>query len=275
MRVTDDHIATYRSRGFAVVEQFLDAAEVASAMAGFHQVFAPDFAGFQQGKLPDYGQALFPWNHSGLNQACVHPELIHTAERIIGTRDIRLADSDINVRYATQTVEERFHIDHGNNTLAPELPEDHSNITLALVLTEVKPGMAPTLVVPKGAADHEAVPMCLPAGSLYIYSTMHTRHSASPFTAPTGLRATMWTIWCRSDRPWEGRSFTYKSAGYQKEPALVRFIAESTPRQLEMIGFPPPGHQLWTNDYLDGMAKRYPGFRTEPYREAQRRHQAA
>ncbi len=265
MRITDEHIATYKRQGFATVERFLDADEVRAAMDGFHKLFAPTFEEFRAGKQPDYRQNLFPWDHDGLNHACVHPELVSGAERIIGTRDIRLADSDINVRYATQEIGQRFHIDFGNNTLGPSVPEDHSNITLALVLTDVEPGMAPTCVVPWGQPDSAAVPMTLPAGSLYIYSTMSTRHAASPFTAPSGLRATLWTIWCRSDRPWEGRAFTYKSAGGQKERAIQRYIAGATPREMEMIGFPPAGHPLWTPEYISGMAARYPGFNTKPY----------
>jgi hypothetical protein len=265
MRITDDHIATYKRRGYSVVERFLSDSEVASAMSGLHRIFAPTFEDYRLGKQMDRTQQLFPWDDSGLNAAATHPELIRAAERIIGTRDVRLADSDINVRYAGELPGDGFHIDFGNNTLGPELPEDHSNITLALVLTEVQPGMAPTRMVPWGAGDDQAEPMCVPAGSLIIYSTMTTRHSASNFTLDAGLRATMWTIWCRQDRPWEGRSFTHKSCGGQKYQALCRFIAEASPRQLEMIGFPPPGHPLWTREYIAGMAKRYPGFRASDY----------
>ena len=275
MRITDQHLATYRARGFAVVEGFLTPAEVRSGMAGFHQVFAPDFAGYQAGRRPDFSQQVFPWDHGGLNRLATHPELVAAAERIIGTRDIRLACSDINARYAGEDIPQAFHLDFGNNTLGPEMPEDHANITLAMVLTDVGPGMAPTLLVPTGGTIRDAVPMCLPAGSLYIYSTMSGLHSASPFTAPSGFRATMWTIWRRADRPWEGRSFTYKSSGTQKHAALARYIAESTPRQLELIGFPAPGHPLWTPAYIGGMARRYPGFNTEPYARAWSDHRVA
>ncbi|MBA3709419.1 MAG: hypothetical protein H0W83_11455 [Planctomycetes bacterium] len=250
------------------MERFLTPEEVADALAGFHQVFAPDHQGFVQGRTPDRTQQVFPWDHSGLNRAAVHPELVAAAERIIGTRDIRLADSDINVRYAGEQLGDGFHVDVGNNTLGPIIPEDHSNITIALVLTDVQPGMSPTRMVPWGRPDSEAEPMTVPAGSLCIYSTFSTRHSATTFSAPTGYRATMWTIWCRADRPWEGRSFTYKGCGWQKEAALKRYVTEATPRQLEMIGFPPPGHPLWTRAYIDGMAQRYPGFETAPYVEA-------
>ncbi len=181
MRITDEHIATYKRQGYAVVERFLDADEVRAAMHGFHALFAPSFEEFAAGKQPDYSQNLFPWDHDGLNHACVHPELVLGAERIIGTRDIRLADSDINVRYATQEIGKNFHIDFGNNTLGPTVPEDHSNITLALVLTDVDPGIAPTYMVPWGQPDSAGVPMCVPARGL-AHHLFHHEHT--PFREP-------------------------------------------------------------------------------------------
>jgi len=265
MRITDEHIATYKRRGYAVVENFLTVSEVTAALKGFHAVFAPTWEEHLQGKKPDYSQQIFPWDDSGLNAAATHPELIRAAERIIGTRDIRLADSDINVRYAGTMLGDGFHIDVGNNTLGPVLPEDHSNITMAIMLTDVLEGMSPTRMVPWGHHDQESEPITAPKGSLIIYSTMTTRHSATSFTAAQGLRGTLWTIWCRQDRPWEGRSFTYKSAGGQKEAALRRYISEATPRQMEMIGFPPAGHPLWNREYIEAMALRYPGFQTAAY----------
>ena len=32
------------------------------------------------------------------------------------------------------------------------------------------------------------------------------------------------------------------------------------PRQLELFGFPPPGHPYWTDETMTGMAQRYPGL---------------
>jgi hypothetical protein len=46
-----------------------------------------------------------------------------------------------------------------------------------------------------------------------------------------------------------------------------RFMAEATPRQRELVGFPPPGDPLWT-PFIEGMAARYPGFDPEPYHQA-------
>jgi hypothetical protein len=272
-RITDRHLDHYREHGYAVVEGFLTRDEVARAMEGFHQVFAPTDEDRRAGRKADYAQQVFPWDHSGLNQVALHPELIDAAARVIGTREIRLSCSDINVRYpGFATGDGSFHIDFGNNTKGPyPRVEDHGNMTFGMVLTDVREGMAPTLVVPWGKPDAEAIPMTLPAGSVYIYSTHRTRHSASSFTAASGLRATMWTIWCRKDRPWDwGRAFTYKDCGGHKDAALRRAIAEATPRQREMLDFPAVDDPLWTEDFLQGMVERYPGFDPEPYRAARR-----
>jgi hypothetical protein len=267
--ITDDHVAHYRRHGYAIVRDFLPAAEVARVRAAYHRVFAPDWDGYVAGKRPDAQQGLFPWDDSALNRLTLHPEIIDGATRIIGTPAIRLSDCDINYRYAGERYDVGVHVDFGNNTLGPVRAEDHGNITFVVLLVDVKPGMAPTRVVPWGRPDDEAVDMTLPAGSLFLYSTHSTRHTVTPFTAPTGMRAAMWIMYCRQDRPWDcARGFTYKWCGGHKEAAIRRAIAESDPRQLEMLGFPPPGDALWSESFIRGMVERYPGFDPLPYRAA-------
>jgi hypothetical protein len=34
--------------------------------------------------------------------------------------------------------------------------------------------------------------------------------------------------------------------------------SRATPRQLELFGFPPPGHPYWNMDTFTGMEQRYP-----------------
>ena len=43
----------------------------------------------------------------------------------------------------------------------------------------------------------------------------------------------------------------------------------STPRELELFGFPPPGHPIWDAALLDGTAERYPDLDLTPWRDAQ------
>ncbi len=271
--ITDAHIATYRRQGFATVPGFLPCDQVERVRAAYHRQFAPDWADYVAGKRPDAQQALFPWDDSDMNRLTLHPEIIDAATRIIGTPGVRLSDCDVNARYAGEGHQPWVHVDQGNNTLGPVRPEDHGNITFVVLLVDVLPGMSPTRLFPWGRPDDEAVDMLMPAGSLFFYSTHTTRHTVTPFTAPTGMRAAMWIMYCRQDQPWDcARPFTYKWCGGHKDAAIRRVIAESTPRQLEMLGFPAPGAPLWTESFIRGMAERYPGFDTAPYLAAQARH---
>ena len=40
------------------------------------------------------------------------------------------------------------------------------------------------------------------------------------------------------------------------------------PRDLELFGFPPPGHPIWTEDLLRTTALRYPNLDLTPWRSA-------
>jgi len=61
---------------------------------------------------------------------------------------------------------------------------------------------------------------------------------------------------------------SYQSRASQ--PAWTAFVEGSTPRELALFGFPPPGHQVWDEVMLDATAQRYPGLDLAPWREAAR-----
>ena len=46
----------------------------------------------------------------------------------------------------------------------------------------------------------------------------------------------------------------------------VAFAESCTPRELELFGFPPPGHPIWTAALLDATAARYPKLDLGPWR---------
>jgi hypothetical protein len=50
------------------------------------------------------------------------------------------------------------------------------------------------------------------------------------------------------------------------DPSWVAFVEASTPRQLALFGFPPPGHPVWNAALLDATAERYPGLDLRPWR---------
>jgi hypothetical protein len=48
----------------------------------------------------------------------------------------------------------------------------------------------------------------------------------------------------------------------------VRFVEGSTPLELELFGFPEPGHPIWTVTLLEQTAARHPNLDLTPWRNA-------
>lgn len=266
MHITDEQIAQLRADGFLIVPNFLSPTEAKAAREGFFRTYAPAYPDWiKAGKPTTRGGHVFPFEDSGLNYACAHPDLIDAAERIIGTRAIRMTEAHLGIKYHSEKHWAAFHIDYGNNTLGPE-PEEGALDHLAVFycFDEVKVGQAPIVMVPKGKPDSAAVPMIVPGGSICFYG-MGTRHSASDWVGEPGHRPTAWIGFTRLDRPWDAaRTFTYKSGA--SVTAMKKFIEEATPRQREIIGF--PAVDQWSEKFLAGMVKRYPGIDPTPYRLA-------
>ncbi len=268
MRVTDEQLETCRRQGFAIIPDFLREQERKAALDGFFRLFAPPYARWIALEKKNDTPALyvFPWDDSGLNYAATHPDLIDAAERLMGTREIWLSNAGLGMRYAgEEPVGTGWHIDWDNNTASPMLPQEAwKHPVFFYCLEEVRAGMAPIRMVPNGHDEKDAVEMIVPAGSLCIYS-LYTMHAASPFTAAAGDRPTMWVTMTRKDRLWDGMR---SPMALPHLPAMKRFVSEATPRQRELVGFPPPGDAVWTDDFLQAMGERYPGFDPRPYRDA-------
>ena len=271
MKIGNDAIAELRKKGFVIVEKFLAEEERGNVLRGFHRYHPPYDAWRKEveagardpGQPPSYPD--FPWKERSLNCLALHPDILDAAERITGTREIWISTAQLGMKYAGQKYWDAFHRDFGNNTLGPR-PEPSDGIgvvSFLFFLEDIREGYAPILMVPYGRPDSEAVPAMVPGGSMVIY-TIGVVHSASPFTAPAGDRPAVWSVISRKDRLWEGRRTTWNGDSL----AMQQFIQEATPRQLEMIGFPPPGDPVWTERFLAGMAARYPKFDVARYRRA-------
>lgn len=269
MRITHEQIETFHQQGVVIIPNFLTAAETRAARDAFNTVH-PNYDEWVKRGRPTPNPArrsgvdMFPWTDSRLSFTATHPEIIAAAERLIGTREIRLCDGDISVRYAGDRSDTGFHVDYGNNTLGPYLPRDRTNVSFIITFEDITAETAPTYMIPDGKSDRDGIHMIAPAGSVCIYSSISTRHTSTPFLGATGYRALMWAIFCRKDRPWDGgRSFTYK--GGVPNDAMHAFISTASTRQLELLGFPPPGDPLWTEEFAAAMAQRYPGFDASRY----------
>jgi hypothetical protein len=122
------------------------------------------------------------------------------------------------------------------------------------------------LFMPKGdpelyAAERGAAG---PVGSLLAYRP-DVFHRAVDLTAPQGSRYLLNQSFKVAGHDWVGYDGLQSRAN---DPSWDAFVAVSTPRELELFGFPPPGHPIWTPDYLDETARRYPDLDLTPWRAA-------
>jgi ectoine hydroxylase-related dioxygenase (phytanoyl-CoA dioxygenase family) len=291
MRIPESAIEHYVRHGYVVVPDFLTPDELAAARSNFFRYFPPprDLAATPErfphiADDPEHLQVEFPFTGDALNDVSTHPELIAFVERVLGTRDVLLSQAAIWAKYAgTGDFEQEMHLDYQGNTLV--VPRDDGafrQVNMILYYSDVTPDMGPTHVVSK---DHtrdlpvwppfrsrkkypelyrKEKPILTTAGGLFVFS-MGTFHRASNMTADFGARFSHHLVWRAAAYPFQGY---HQWSKYGENDVLERFIEHTTPRQREVLGFPPPGHPYWNGQTLAGVALRYPKMDLAPYREA-------
>jgi ectoine hydroxylase-related dioxygenase (phytanoyl-CoA dioxygenase family) len=287
MRISDEHVAHWRRHGYVVVPDLLTEAEVAATLANARRYFPTD-AEYRAApeRHPNVGGwRELPFVGDALNDLATHPELVSFAERVIGTNEILVTQAILWGKYAgVDDHEQSLHADFANNTLVH--PRDEGPFTQTgtiIYLSDVTDELGPTCVVSK---EHTREPSSLVprvrtrdqfpflyerevavtvgAGAALLYS-MSTFHRGSGFRAATGARFTFHVVFRAKESHWMGWS-AWARAGL--DPSLQRFIERGTPRQRELLGFPPAGHPYWNEETLAGVAARYPGMDMTPYRKA-------
>jgi ectoine hydroxylase-related dioxygenase (phytanoyl-CoA dioxygenase family) len=290
MQLGKQQIEELRRCGYSIVPHFLIPAELAAARANVHRYFpsAEELAATPQrysGILEEaeFQQIEFPFAGDALNNMATHPRLISFVEMLLGDREVLLSQSAIWAKYAgTGSFEQPMHADFEGNTLVyPRDDGPFRQVNMILYYTDVDKTMGPTCVVPAGRKKENLWPPFRPrarysalykrekevlveAGGLLIFS-MGTFHRASEMLAPVGARFSHHLVY---------RSARYPFAGYHQwsrfgeKPEMRRFLEQATPRQREVIGFPPPEHPYWNRETLDGVARRYPKMDMRPYRTA-------
>jgi hypothetical protein len=122
----------------------------------------------------------------------------------------------------------------------------------------------PTWVSPTGwpALYEREVSGAGRAGTVVAYR-VETFHRGTRMTAPRGARYTIHVNFRRADSDWIARRAWTDTA---TTPAWQSFVARASERQLQVFGFPRPGHGYWTDETVAGMALRYPGFDASRWR---------
>jgi ectoine hydroxylase-related dioxygenase (phytanoyl-CoA dioxygenase family) len=283
MRISEQHLKHWREYGYAVVDDFLTSEELAAAQSELSRTF-PSREEYAYGNARGGEMRELPFLGDTLNFMAVHPEIVSFVERALGTPRIALAQSIAWAKYpGLDDFNMPLHVDYMNTSmLYPNPQEPYEEVTLILYYVDVDQQLGATYVVSNQYSRDEVLvpylrdktqypdlyrheqPVCVRAGSLLIYN-MATFHRASGITAKDRTRFSHHIVYRSEDAPWVGYRVW---ANYGLSPEMQRFIEQASPRQRELLGFPPPSCTYWNEETLTGIAARYPGMDMIPYLEA-------
>jgi hypothetical protein len=226
----------------------------------------------------------FPFPGSGaLNRLCVHPSIVDFCARALGTDDIRIYQSQASAKYAGETnYEQPMHTDR-NHSWIPSLPgKTWWHVEAFLYLSDVHAGNAPTHMVdvPLASGRDTTAPLIMPARDPSIYAAERPAigprgsylayrsdvfHRGVDLVDPGAVRYLLNVSYRVAGCDWVG----YHTAQSRcTSPDWATFVEGSTPSELALFGFPPPGHAVWDDELLDATAVRYPGLDLSPWRSA-------
>ncbi len=241
------------------------------ARSGMLSQHAQQFAGLED----------FPWTGGALDRLAVHGKIAAVARSLLGDDDVRLYQAQLWAKYTGATsYAQPLHTDYMTHTLlAPSRAARPHQVEMFLYLHDVTEDLAPTHLVsrrltrqrpstphrvwPEDAPELYAAEVSTPgpAGTLLVYAP-DVWHRAVDLTRPGGARIWMNLGYKRAGVDWAGLQ-CFVRAGLS-EP-WRDFVAGSTPEELVLVGFPPPGHEAYDRDVLAGMALRYPGLDLAPW----------
>lgn len=288
MKIPDARLEEVRTRGFTVVEGFLDGATLASAQEALWQLFPAREQYFAHPELHERftrsqfaGIWLFPYPSWHLNWLAVLPDLVDAAVRFCGTEDLRIYKVELWAKYAGAIdYDQAHHRDYGNHTIVvPKLGGTHVQMTTFILLSDVTEADGPTKIVPlehmrglslvpatlpMGALFDKEVSVTGPAASLLIYRT-DVLHRASNFTAANRARFAMLVDFEPRGIAWTGKmAWPSQSLSADWTEAMARM----SPTQRTLFGFPVPGDPYWDSQTLRDVGMRYPAMDMAPYRGA-------
>ena len=175
-----------------------------------------------------------------------------------------------------------MHTDRNHSWLPPRSVPPWWHVESFLYLSDVDAGSAPThlvaledsagrspnvpLIWPPNDPELYAAerPAAGPRGSLLVYRT-DVFHRAVEMTAPGASRFLLNISYKLAGQEWIG---FHAMPARASSPHWTAFVESATPRELDLFGFPQPGHPIWNEALLDATAERYPKLDLAPWRAA-------
>ena len=206
-------------------------------------------------------QGKFPFPGKGkLNRLCVHSAIVDFAERALGTPDVRLYQAHATAKYEGVTnYEQPMHTDRNHSWLPALGRHPWWNLEGFLYMTDVTEAENPTSLVsvreteglfpeypvlmPDRAPDIYAAekPATGVRGSYLAYRS-DVFHRGTAFAKTGTSRIVLALAFRNAAHEWIGYDEAQSRANSRE---WTRFVERSTPRELELFGFPPPGHEIW------------------------------
>jgi hypothetical protein len=298
---------SFEADGLTVLPAYLSGEDLAPALAELPDEF-PTAAEFHDNADPARnerfrdefaGITTFPFGSVELCLLAVHPRLIDLAEHLLGARGLRVYSIEAWAKYTGAAgYEQPFHRDYlSHSVVVPAPGQPPCQVEMFVYLCDVPAALGPPSYVPLGCtAGASALPNWYPredgpvdperpawrstrgwpelyeaevsaegpAGTVVAYRN-ETFHRGTALSAPRGARYTVHTNFRRAECDWIGRH-SWQQASIM--PGWEAFVARAAPGQLQLFGFPQPGHPYRTDDTLVGCAVLYPGFDVEAWRKA-------
>ena len=208
------------------------------------------------------GIDLFPYPSVEWSLLGLSPPIAALAEALLGTASIRLYEAHNWAKYSGATdYDQQLHCDYRNHT--PVVPSDDpslAEVEMFIYIYGVPEELGPTHVVsqhhtrnlPLWPPDitreehpeiytHE-VSAAGPAGTVLAYKTS-TYHRGTAMSTSGGARFSLKASYRTVSDIWFDKMRLTEQLG----GSWYRFVEQATPRQLELVGFPPRGHRYWTS----------------------------
>ena len=201
-------------------------------------------------------RAQFPFYGSGeLSRLCVHPGVVDFMERALETTDLRVYQAQISAKYAGDAnFEQPMHTDRNHSFLPPRMEAPWWHVESFLYLSDVDEG--PRRPISSAVRIRSVVrrtAIFMPDGDPELYADERAAAGRARLAArlpprrvpprrrphaPGSHRYLLNVSYKVAGNDWIGYHSVQSNATH---PAWTQFVESSTPRELELFGFPPPG----------------------------------